>query len=92
VLCNILAKDYNDVGSLYRFNYNNTNHEVEGIKSFEKKFDLEPNKWYDWHFFEVKFYKKGTMHIKFKNTNEWYLLNKAYGELKGFSLPEEHKK
>ena len=91
VLCNILAKDYNEVGSLYRFNFNNTKYEVEGIKSMDKKFDLEPNAWYNWHFFDIKFYKKGTMHIKFKNTNEWYLLNKAYGELKGFSLPEEHR-
>ena len=33
----------------------------------------------------------GTMHIKFKDLNEWYLLNKAYGELKGFTLSEQYK-
>jgi hypothetical protein len=92
VLCNITAKNYSDIGGIYRFNYNNRNFEVDGVKPLEKKFDLEPNKWYQWGFFEVKFFKKGTMHVKFRDENEWYLINKAYGELKGFSLPETYKK
>lgn len=50
------------------------------------------NIWYDWGFFEIKAFKKGTMHFKFKNINDWYLLNKAYGELKGFTLSEAYKK
>lgn len=32
------------------------------------------------------------MHVKFKDLNDWYLLNQAYGKLKGFTLPEEYKK
>ncbi len=48
-----------------------------------------PNQWYDWGFFEFKVFKKGTMHLKFKNENDWWKLNKKYGELKGFSLPEK---
>ena len=31
------------------------------------------------------------MHVKFKDLNDWYLINKAYGELKGFALPENVK-
>lgn len=57
----------------------------------KNKVILEPNTWYEFGFFEVKFFKKGTMHIKFKDLNEWYLLNKAYGELKGFTLSEQYK-
>ena len=91
VLCNITATNYNDIGTLYRFNYNDKNYEVDGVKAFEMNFPLIPNTWYEWGFFEVKFFKKGTMHIKFKNENDWYLLNKAYGEIKGFSLPEKYK-
>lgn len=30
--------------------------------------------------------------MEFKNIEDWYKLNKAYGELKGFSLPETYKK
>jgi hypothetical protein len=84
VLCNITGKNYSDIGTLYRFNFD--------PKKMEKTFDLEPNTWYEYGFFEVKFFKKGTMHVKFKDMNDWYLLNRAYGELKGFSLPETYKK
>lgn len=83
VLCNITGTNYNTIGSLYRFNF-----DAVACKS---KFTLESNTWYEWGFFEMKFFKKGTMHVKFKNENDWYFLNKAYGELKGFSLPETYK-
>lgn len=92
VLCNITGTDYNTIGTLYRFNYNNTGCEVDGVKAFSPKFIIEPNKWYNYAFFEVKFFKKGTMHVKFKDLNDWYLLNKAYGELKGFTLHDSYKK
>jgi len=84
VLCNITGTNYSTIGSLHRFNW-----DKESCKS---KFNLEPNTWYQWGFFEIKFFKKGTMHVKFKDENDWYFLNKAYGELKGFSLPETYKK
>lgn len=45
--------------------------------------------WYDYNFFKIKCFKKGTMHLVFKEKKHWYTLNKAYGELKGFSLPEK---
>lgn len=92
VLCNVTGTNYDTIGGIYRFNYNNSGFEVEGVKAFETKFKLESNTWYNFGFFEVKFFKKGTMHAKFKNTEDWYLLNRAYGELKGFSLPENYKK
>jgi hypothetical protein len=83
VLCNITGKNYDSIGTLYRFNYKRN--------TSDKLFNLEPNVWYEWGFFEVKFFKKGTMHVKFKNTEDWYLLNKAYGELKGFTLHDNYK-
>lgn len=45
--------------------------------------------WTDWTYFEVKAYKKGSMHLKFKDEKVWYKLNYAYGKLKGFTLPEQ---
>ena len=83
VLCNITAKNYNEIGTLHKFNYGKNNYDIT--------FPVESNKWYEWGFFEIKFFKKGTMHIKFKDLNDWYLLNKAYGELKGFTLTENYK-
>jgi len=82
VMCNITGVNYDDIGTLYRFNYG---------KDYNKKFELTPNTWYEWGFFEIKFFKKGTMHIKFIDTQQWYLLNQAYGKLKGFTLSDKYK-
>lgn len=45
--------------------------------------------WYDWGFFEVKGFKKGTLHCKFKDENVWALFNRKIAEIKGFPLPEK---
>lgn len=74
VLCNITAQDFNSIKTFRDFFNENT---------------VETNTWYEVGFFEFKCFKKGTMHLKFKNDRDWYLLNQAYGKLKGFSLPEK---
>lgn len=81
VLCNITGTNYSVIGTLNRFNYTKEKNNCM----------LETNTWYCWGFFEIKFFKKGTAHIRFKDIDTWYRLNKAYGELKGFSLPETYK-
>ena len=47
--------------------------------------------WYETYLFEYKLYKKGSMHMKFKNLSDWEALNKAYGKIKGMVLPEKLK-
>lgn len=74
VLCNITATNYDD---------------IDHLRDFFRSNEVIPSKWYDWGFFSFKCFKKGTMHLKFKNENDWYLLNQSYGKLKGFSLPEK---
>jgi hypothetical protein len=74
VLCNLTGTNYNTIGDVY---------------SFKQGEQIVSNIWYDWGFFEIKAFKKGTMHLKFKNDKDWYLLNQAYGKLKGFTLKEK---
>lgn len=50
---------------------------------------FEANKWYSHEFFEFKVFKKGTMHLKFKNRKHWELLNREYARIKGQVLPEK---
>lgn len=77
VICNLKGDDYGDFKSLREFVYG---------------FDgLESNKWYSWAYFNIKGYKKSTIHIEFQNIEDWYLLNQAYGKIKGFNLPETYK-
>ena len=79
VLCSLLGKKYSDMGDIYQFKVDGSRHLSTGV-------------WYDWGIFEFKAFYKGTMHIKFKSKDDWYRLNRAYGELKGFTLPEKFKK
>lgn len=54
--------------------------------------ECEWGKWYDWYFFEIKGYKKGTMHFKFKNRDHWAIFNQNVARIKGYPLPEAIKK
>jgi hypothetical protein len=47
---------------------------------------------YDWGFFKIKVYQKGTIHFEFKDENIWILFNKHIARIKGFVLPEQTKK
>lgn len=47
--------------------------------------------WFDWGFFEVKLFKKGTGHFKFKDENVWAIFNQNIARIKGFPLPESIK-
>ena len=60
--------------------------EEEGVIEDQYK---EFGKWYDFGFFMIKGFKKGTLHCKFKNLKEWELLNRRVNEIKGYPLPEK---
>jgi len=49
------------------------------------------NTWYDWGFFEVKGFKKGTAHFRFKDPKVWELFNKNIARIKGYPLYERTK-
>lgn len=51
--------------------------------------DLDFHTKYDWGFFEVRGYKKGTLHCWFKDEKVWELFNRRVAEIKGFPLPEK---
>ncbi|MDX8564695.1 DUF4942 domain-containing protein [Elizabethkingia sp. HX WHF] len=47
--------------------------------------------WFDWEFFEVKIFKKGTGHFKFKDRDIWATFNQHIARIKGYPLPEAIK-
>lgn len=71
--------------SLTGNNYDNYQDLYKGIQ------DKEFGKWFDWGFFEVRGYKKGTMHFKFKEAKVWEILNRRYAKIKGQVLPEKFR-
>jgi hypothetical protein len=62
---------------------------LNGDSRLHKK---EWGQWYEFYFFEVRFYKKGTLHAKFRDLKVWEAYNRKVAELKGYPLPENvHK-
>lgn len=52
--------------------------------------EFKANVWYDVEdLFEIKVYKKGSAHIKFKDLKAWEMLNRTYAKIKGQVLPEK---
>lgn len=86
-LCWLTGTRYEDCVELYKF-VNQT--KVEGSDSELVK--REWNKWYDWGFFQIKGFKKGTIHFKFKDQEVWAKFNQRVAKLKGYPLPEAIKK
>lgn len=81
VMCFLTGVKYNHDMS---FTYMRNRAEGENCNTFKA------NTWYDFHeFFRFKVFKKGTMHLEFKDEYHWYLLNQRFGKLNGFNLPEK---
>ncbi|MEL7678160.1 DUF4942 domain-containing protein [Elizabethkingia meningoseptica] len=57
--------------------------------SYNKNIDW--GKWFDFQFFEVKLFKKGTGHFKFKDRDVWATFNQHIARIKGYPLPEAIK-
>lgn len=76
-LCYITGTNYDDQISFYQ---TITGNEHPGW-----------GEWFDWGFFEVKLFKKGTGHFKFKDENVWARFNQHIARIKGFPLPESMK-
>ena len=45
--------------------------------------------WFEWEFFKCKAYKKGTLHMEFKEEKVWAMFNQKVAKLKGYPLPEQ---
>jgi hypothetical protein len=52
---------------------------------------MEWGKWFEWGYFRVRFYKKGTCHFEFLNQDIWAKFNQHVGRIKGYPLPESVK-
>lgn len=62
---------------------------IPRLRNFCRDIEMQPNVWYDWGFFQIKGFLKGTLHLKFKDRNVWARLNQRYAKIKGQVLPEK---
>lgn len=77
-LCYLTGKPWNN-DDRFRYAVNSSSGSVEW------------GQWFDFGFFTVKIYKKGTGHFKFKDRDVWALFNQQIARIKGYPLPEALK-
>lgn len=51
--------------------------------------DLQWGQWFDWEFFKIRCYKKGTVHFEFKDEKVWAAFNQRVAKIKGYPLAEK---
>jgi len=73
-LCHLTGTDYNNTTRL---------------DSFVSATNCDWGKWYSWGFFEIRGYKKGTMHFKFADVKIWERFNREVARIKGWQLPKQ---
>ena len=76
-LCYITGTNYDSIQDLHQFVY-------------DRK--LSYGTWYEWSFFRIKGFKKGTMHFEFLDENVWIKFNQAVAKQRGWVLPKKSKR
>ena len=61
--------------------------EKDRLHSIDNK-DLEWGVWYEWTFFRIKAFKKGTMHFEFLSEDVWAEFNRKVASMRGWRLPK----
>jgi hypothetical protein len=88
-LCYLTGEDFNKKESLW--NYLNRKPDEDKTDPMKRLDMYYWNTWYNWGFFRMKGFMKGTMHFEFKDEKVWDLFNQKVGKLKGFALYEKVK-
>lgn len=75
-LCFISGRRYEEIPDLYCFENNKA----------------DWGTWYEWGFFRIRFYKKGTVHCEFLDEDVWIRFNAEVARIKGWALPKNTKR
>lgn len=96
VLCYLNGDNYDKKITLHSFvNRAYINEQGEEVYNVFGKLDRKYRDfgtWYEWEYFRIKGFKKGTMHFEFIDEKLWEKFNSAVGKLKGYVLHENKKK
>ena len=83
-LCLLTGTKYENIQRLHNFAYNTDNLSENNRKSWRT---LPFGEWYEWGFFRIKGFKKGTMHFEFLDENVWAKFNIEVAKARGWRLP-----
>lgn len=92
-MCILTGTRYEDIQNLYSFVGN-----ITGAKdTYENRqmglvLPMRWGEWYEWGFFKIRGYKKGTMHFQFLDDSVWERFNIEVAKAKGWQLPKGRKR
>lgn len=66
--------------------------EKQSLRNFIYDKDMRYGEWYEWSFFRIKAFKKGTMHFEFLDENVWMRFNQVVASQRGWVLPKKSRK
>lgn len=89
-LCFISGVDFKTIPSLYEFS-SNINVRLSTDKNRLPGVRMQYGEWYEWGFFRIKGFKKGTMHFEFLSQELVDRFNYEVAKAKGWQLPKERK-
>ena len=69
-------------------NYDN----ITNLRDFVYRSNLSYGTWYEWSFFRIKGFKKGTMHFEFLDEDVWIKFNQQVAKQRGWVLPKKSKR
>lgn len=67
-------------------------HRLPSVQRFASDTGMQWGEWYEWTFFRIKGYKKGTMHFEFVDEEVWWKFNQTVAKQRGWSLPQTSNK
>lgn len=65
---------------------------LPSVSQFSRNRKMNWGEWYEWTFFRIKGFKKGTMHFEFIDEEVWYKFNQAVAKQRGWNLPQKTNK
>ncbi len=92
-LCYVTGKKYEVQGSTFNLTKEQIeieNNEPKHIWHFFQSEKIQFGDWYKWNdFFEIKCFKKGTMHVRFIDESVWLTFNQRVSKIKWWVLPTQ---
>lgn len=85
-LCVLSGTNFDTIPSIWQFVNNTTNLPERDRKGYAP---MRWGTWYDWGFFRIRGYKKGTMHFEFLDDKLWERFNIEVSKVKGWRLPKQ---
>lgn len=64
---------------------------LQKLRDYVYHSKLNYGTWYEWAFFKIKGFKKGTMHFEFLDEKVWMLFNQEVAKQRGWILPKKSK-